>query len=59
MFDMDTVMSVAAWYDTKLNEFAKEEWRDVAKILKPEWTEEEFEAAWQEFLELKRRKLAQ
>lgn len=40
----------------RLNEFSKEEWRDVANRAQPDWTEEQFEAAWIEFVEMKRRK---
>lgn len=39
-----------------MREFSKEEWRDVARRLRPDWTDEDFEAAWNGFLELKRRK---
>lgn len=38
---------------TKLNEFDKDEWRDVSRKLRPDWTEEQFEEAWQEFVALK------
>lgn len=34
----------------------KDEWRDVALSLRPDWTEEDFEEAWIGFLDLKRRK---
>lgn len=44
---------------TRLDEYDKTEWREVARLLKPDWTEEQFEEAWQEFLELKRRKTMQ
>ena len=42
--------------DVKLNEYDKIEWRDVAHILRQDWTEAEFEKAWKEFVALKRRK---
>lgn len=42
--------------ERRLDELNKDEWRDVARRLKPEWTEEQFEEAWQEFVELQRRK---
>lgn len=40
----------------KLSEFEKEEWRDVARRLRPDWTDDEFEKAWAEFVELKKSK---
>ena len=39
-----------------INEYDKNEWRDVARILRPDWTDEQFEEAWLEFCELKRSK---
>ncbi len=39
-----------------LKEFDKDEWREVARKLRPDWTDEEFEAAWLEFCALKYRK---
>lgn len=39
-----------------LNEFDKDEWRTIAMRLRPDWTEEEFEAAWAEFVAMKRSK---
>lgn len=42
--------------DTCLNEYDKTEWRDVAQKLRPDWTDEQFEKAWNEFVELKRSK---
>ncbi len=33
----------------RLNEFDKEEWRLVARRLRPDWTDEQFEQAWAEF----------
>lgn len=39
-----------------LNEFDKDEWRAIAMRLRPEWTEEEFEASWTEFVAMKRSK---
>lgn len=38
----------------RLDEFDKAEWRDVARILRPDWTEDDFEDAWREFTEMKR-----
>jgi len=40
----------------KLHEFTKEEWWDVARVLTPEMTQEEFDAMWEEFQETKRRR---
>jgi len=34
---------------TRLYEYSKEEWRDVMRILRPKWTDERFEEAWDEF----------
>lgn len=39
-----------------LSELDKNEWRDVARLLRPDWTEKKFDDAWREFCELKRRK---
>ena len=41
---------------TPLREYSKEEFRDIARHLRPDWTDEEFEEAWEGFLDLKRRK---
>lgn len=35
-------------------QFDKEEWRAVAKLLRPDWTEEQYETEWAEFHEMKR-----
>lgn len=40
----------------RLYEFTKEEWRVIARGLRPEWTDEDFDQAWEEFQEMKRRK---
>jgi hypothetical protein len=45
--------------DARLNEFDREEWRDIARIFRPDWTEEDFDDAWKEFIEMKRRKSLQ
>jgi len=37
----------------RLNEYDKEEWRLVARQFGPDWTEEQFDAAWDEFCRLK------
>lgn len=43
----------------RLDEFDKIEWRDVARRVRPDWTDEQFEEAWREFHEMKRRRLLQ
>lgn len=35
---------------------SKEEWMEVAKLLRPDWDDDDFEKAWEEFCELKYRK---
>jgi hypothetical protein len=42
-----------------LDHYTKDEWREVARRLRPDWTEEQFEEAWAEFVEMKRRKALQ
>ncbi len=42
-----------------LQEFTKTEWRDVVRKVRPDWTSEEFEAAWDAFVEMKRRRALQ
>lgn len=37
-----------------LNEFDKDEWLDIARVLRPDITEDEFEDMWAEFCEMKR-----
>ncbi len=37
-----------------LKEFDETEWRDVAKRLRPDWSEDDFQKAWLEFSEWKR-----
>jgi len=44
---------------TRLNEFDKTEWWDVCRRLRPDWSYEQFERAWQEFVELKRKRESQ
>lgn len=36
-----------------LNEFDRNEWYDVYRLMKPNGTRQEFEIAWKEFQELK------
>lgn len=35
--------------DARLDELDKQEWRDVAKKVRPDLTDEEFEKMWEEF----------
>lgn len=44
---------------TRLDEFTKDEWRDVARRLRPDWSAEKFEQEWLEFCEFKRKKKLQ
>jgi hypothetical protein len=37
----------------RLDEFDKIEWRDIARLVRPDWTEDDFEQAWNDFCELK------
>ena len=41
---------------TKLNEFDKEEWRLVARRLRPDWSDEEFDRHWEDFQRDKERR---
>ena len=34
---------------TRLDEHDENEWRDVARILRPDWTDEDFTREWAEF----------
>lgn len=45
--------------ETRLDEFDKDEWREVHRMFKPDDTDEQFEAAWSEFQEMKRRRSMQ
>jgi hypothetical protein len=36
--------------DARLNEHDKNEWRDVCRLARPDWTEDQFEEAWCEFV---------
>lgn len=37
----------------RLDEYTKDEWRSIAMKLKPEWTEQDFDQAWNEFIQMK------
>jgi hypothetical protein len=39
-----------------LNEFTKEEWRDVAREVRPDLGDDEFDRMWRGFQEVKARK---
>ena len=39
--------------DARLNEFDKDEWREITRRVRPDWTDEQFETAWADFCELK------
>lgn len=41
--------------ETRLNELDKQEMWDISRILMPTITDEEFDALWAEFVELKRK----
>ncbi len=45
--------------DVRLDEMDKNEWFDVCRRLRPDWTAEQFEEAWREFVETKRPDAAQ
>jgi hypothetical protein len=38
----------------RLDEFTKDEWRDVARKVAPHMTDEEYDAAWEAFVALKK-----
>lgn len=37
----------------RLDEFDRDEWEDVARRLRPDWSEEDRDEAWNEFVRLK------
>lgn len=37
----------------RLDEFDKDEWRDVARLLRPDWTDADFDRAWDDFQRMK------
>lgn len=39
-----------------LNLLDKDEWREVCRKMRPDWTDEQFEEKWNEFQEIKRNK---
>lgn len=41
---------------TRLDQFDKIEWRDVARLLRPDITDAEFDQMWAEFQRMKARK---
>lgn len=50
---------ILACDDISLNEMSKEEWRDATRIVRPDYTDEDFERDWKEFQEAKRRRQMQ
>lgn len=38
---------------TRLDEYDKDEWREVARRLRPDWSEADFDAAWDDCMRLK------
>lgn len=40
----------------RLDEFDRDEWRDVVRRLRPDWTERRFDEAWAAFCAMKRRR---
>lgn len=43
----------------RLDEFDKDEWRLVARRLRPDWSDVDFDREWAAFQEMKRRKTMQ
>jgi hypothetical protein len=37
----------------RLDEYDKIEWRDVARLLRPDWDDEDFEREWAEFMRIR------
>lgn len=44
---------------TGLHEYTKDEWRDVARNVRPDLSDEEFDRMWDDFQEMKARKALQ
>jgi len=42
--------------ETRMDEFDKDEWYQVCRTVRPDWTEAQFDKAWADFCEAKRRK---
>lgn len=42
--------------DAHLDEFDRDEWRDVVRLVRPDWSDERFDAEWDRFVEMKRRR---
>lgn len=45
--------------EVNLDEFDKDEWRCIVREIAPEWTEEEFNSAWTDFIDMKLKKKLQ
>lgn len=57
-------MSAGSWRRSSregasLHEFDKIEWRDIVRSVRPDISDEQFEADWEAFAQLKRRKRLQ
>lgn len=37
----------------RLDEFDKDEWREVVRLVRPDWTDEQFDEAWDDFQRMK------
>jgi len=46
----------AAAEDARLDEFDRDEWRDVCRHVRPDWSDAQFDEAWAEFIDRKRRR---
>ncbi|CAN5361825.1 hypothetical protein BH09PSE4_BH09PSE4_17160 [soil metagenome] len=40
----------------RLDGYDRDEWREVARRLRPDWSDAEFDRAWVEFVAMKRRR---
>lgn len=40
----------------RLREYDKDEWRRIVRVANPTWSDEDFDRAWDDFQEMKRRK---
>ncbi len=44
---------LAILYTTRLDEYDRDEWRDIIRVANPNISDEAFDAAWDEFCEMK------
>lgn len=42
--------------EPRLDEYDEDEWRDIVRAARPDWSEEEIAEAWARFVEAKRMK---